>query len=119
MIRFPNFGPALLGSARLKGPGLELRDLAVRTPSGGLSQGTPYPSQGEKAALVPVLSAGLLLGGAAAFVGIRTALASRGWLRAAGWVSGAGGAAIGLFNLLALGMLLVKGKASDSRTAEL
>lgn len=105
--------PAAMGSA-----GEKLLLFASARPSSALSQGTPYPKEGEKHALIPILAAGLLFGSAAAFVGVRTGLAERGWISAAGWVSGVVGGAIGLFNLATLGLIGLKGNPS-SRTAEL
>lgn len=112
------YRPVLLPEVRLAGAGRELIAFAATAPSSALSQGTPYPSKGEAAALRGVLAAGILFGGAAGYVGIRTALKERGWLSAAGWVSGIGGTLIGLFNLVTLGAVAVKEADRNARTSE-
>lgn len=112
------YSPALLPRVPLAGAGHDLRQFALTMPSSALSQGTPYPSTGEVGALKGVLFAGLVFGGLAGYVGIRTGAMEKGWLSAAGWVSGIGGALIGLFNLVSIGAVAAKAADRAARTSE-
>lgn len=113
------FRPLPFRGVPLGSAGRVLQEFAVMTPSSSLSQGTPYPSQGEINALKPVLFAGLLFGGLTAWVGIRAGVKEKGIVSAAGWFSGIGGGLIGLFNLVSLAAVGMAAADRASRTSEL
>jgi len=108
----------MLPQVALAGAGREMIAFASTEPASALSQGTPFPSRGEAAALKITLFTGLAFGGLTGYVGLRTALKERGWISAAGWVSGIGGALIGLFNLVSIGAVVAKDADRASRTSE-